>query len=77
MGYELNTVDLMVARVQIETTGFEYEGCTENFQLVLDVVTAISPENDRNVPGEIRLIALEQAPVVGFLHLGRSRNPYH
>jgi len=59
MGYEPNSVDLLVTRIQVETSAFEYEGLKENFQLALDVVAAISPENERNFTGEIQLIALD------------------
>jgi hypothetical protein len=70
MGYEPNSVDLLVTRIQVETSAFEYEGLKENFQLGLDVVAAISPENDRNFTGEIQLIALDD-PL-----LEHSEKPY-
>jgi hypothetical protein len=60
VGYEVSGIELLVTRIQVETSAYEYEGYRENFQLGLTVVTAISPENERHVTGEIQLIAVDE-----------------
>ena len=70
MGYELNGIDLIVRRIQVETNCYEHEGYRENFQMTLEVVAAISAENDRNLTGEIQLIAVDEP------FLENSERPY-
>jgi hypothetical protein len=60
VGYEVNGIDLIVTRMQVETYAYEYEGYKENFQLGLTVVTVLSAENERRATGEIQLVAVDE-----------------
>ena len=59
MGLELNFhIDLLVTRSEIETHGFHYDGRSRDVvTVVLEVVSHVTPENDRKVNGEIYLTA--------------------
>lgn len=70
MGYEVSGIDFLITRIQVETSAYDYEGCRENFQLGLNLVAVISPENDRNVTGEVQLVAVDE-PVREY-----SEKPY-